>query len=139
MSKKNVLISIMDTAIDHTVSKNDVNSVYFSKENIAALQQGIRYSVFRESQRVISKQNETELMVIMRSIYLQYAKNLPNNILAQIRELNARVLDYVVPKITVELNQYDTYIRDASGLPVPMDRGQNTSVTGTKFLRQGDF
>lgn len=139
MSKKNVLISIMDTAIDHTVSKNDVNSVYFSKENIAALQQGIRYSVFRESQKVISKQNETELMVIMRSIYLQYAKNLPNNILAQIRELNARVLDYVVPKITVELNQYDTYIRDASGLPVPMDRGQNTSVTGTKFLRQGDF
>jgi hypothetical protein len=129
----------MDTAIDHTVSKNDVNSVYFSKENIAALQQGIRYSVFRESQKVISKQNETELMVIMRSIYLQYAKNLPNNILAQIRELNARVLDYVVPKITVELNQYDTYIRDASGLPVPMDRGQNTSVTGTKFLRQGDF
>ena len=95
--------------------------------------------MFRESQKVISKQNETELMVIMRSIYLQYAKNLPNNILAQIRELNARVLDYVVPKITVELNQYDTYIRDASGLPVPMDRGQNTSVTGTKFLRQGDF
>jgi len=129
----------MDTAIDHTVSKNDVNSVYFSKENIAALQQGIRYSVFRESQKVISKQNETELMVIMRSIYLQYAKNLPDNILSQIRELNGRVLDYVVPKITVELNQYDTYIRDASGLPVPMDRGQNTSVTGTKFLRQGDF
>ena len=129
----------MDTAIEHTVSKNDVNSVYFSKENIAALQQGIRYSVFRESQQVISKQNETELMVIMRSIYLQYAKNLPDNILSQIRELNGRVLDYVVPKITVELNQYNTYIRDASGLPVPMDRGQNTSVTGTKFLRQGDF
>tara|TARA_B100000405_G_scaffold247306_1_gene180732 strand:- start:1038 stop:1427 length:390 start_codon:yes stop_codon:yes gene_type:complete len=129
----------MDTAIEHTISKNDVNSIFFSKENVAALQQGIRYTVFRESQQIIGNQNETELMVIMRSIYLQYAKNLPDNILSQIRDLNGRVLDYVVPKITIELNQYKTYIRDASGLPVPMDRGQNTSVTGTKFLRQGDF
>ena len=129
----------MDTAIEHTISKNDVNSIFFSKENVAALQQGIRYTVFRESQQIIGNQNETELMVIMRSIYLQYAKNLPDNILSQIRDLNGRVLDYVVPKITIELNQYKTYIRDASGLPVPMDRGQNTSVTGTKFSRQGDF
>ena len=129
----------MDTYIEHSVSKNDVNSVFFSKENVAALQHGIRYSVFRESNKVIGKQNETELMVIMRSIYLQYAKNLPDDIIPQIRELNSRVLDFVVPRITVELNQYQTYIRDASSLPTPMDRGENTSVTGTKFLRQGDF
>ena len=129
----------MDPAIEHSVSKNDVNSVYFSKENIAALQQGIRYLVYRRSDKVIADQNETELMVVMRSIYLQYSKNLPDNVLKQVKELNARVLDYVVPQITVELNQYQTYIRDASGLPVPMDRGENTSVSGTKFLRQGDF
>ncbi len=129
----------MDTYIEHSVSKNDVNSVFFSKENIDALQHGIRYSVFRETKKIIGNQNETELMVIMRSVYLQYAKNLPNDIIPQIRELNSRVLDYVVPKISVELNQYQTYIRDASGLPMPMDRGENTSVTGTKFLRQGDF
>lgn len=126
----------MDTAaIEHSVSKNDVNALYFSEENVSALQHGIRYSVFRQSEKVIDNQNERELLVIMRSIYLQYATNQPDKIIEQVRELNKRVLDYVVPKIVVELNQYDTYIRDASTLPTPMDRGQNTSVTGTKFLK----
>jgi hypothetical protein len=126
----------MDTAaIEHSVSKNDVNVLYFSEENVSALQHGIRYSVFRQSEKVIDNQNERELLVIMRSIYLQYATNQPDKIIEQVRELNKRVLDYVVPKIVVELNQYDTYIRDASTLPTPMARGQNTSVTGTKFLK----
>ena len=57
---------------------------------------------------------------------------MPSNIILQVKELNKRVLDYVVPKIIVELNQYNTYLQDAA-LPIPMDRGQNTSTTG-KFL-----
>ena len=89
--------------------------------------------------KVIDNQSERELRVVMRSIYLQYARNLPTNIVEQVRDLNSKVLDYIVPKIIIEVKQYDTYIRDASALPEPMDRGLNTSTTGTKFLHVKEF
>jgi hypothetical protein len=128
-----------DAALDHSIAQNDVNSLYFSQKNVDVLQQGIRYSIYNKTDKVIHTQSERELMVIMRSLYLQYSKNLPSNIVAQVKELNARVLDYIVPKLIVEMAQYKTYIHDASTLPVPMSRGLNTSTTGTKFLHVKEF
>ena len=128
-----------DVGIEHSINTNDLNSLFFSDVNVQALQQGIRYTVYTKTQRTIDKQSERELRVIMRSIYLQYGRNMPSNIVSQVKELNKRVLDYVVPKIIVELNQYRTYLQDASALPIPMDRGQNTSTTGTKFLHMKEF
>lgn len=128
-----------DIGIEHSINSNKLNTLFFSDVNIQALQQGIRYSVFSKTQMVIDNQSERELRVIMRSIYLQYGRNMPSNIVSQVKELNKRVLDYVVPKIIVEMNQYKTYIQDASALPIPMDRGQSTSTTGTKFLHMKEF
>lgn len=131
--------SFKEAGIEHSVSQNDVNSLFFSQNNVDALQHGIRYKVFNKISKVIDNQSERELRVIMRSTYLQYSKNLQSNIVEQVRDLNSKVLDYIVPKIIVEVKQYDTYIRDASSLPVPMDRGTNTSTTGTKFLHVKEF
>lgn len=129
----------MEPYLDHSVGSNDLNELYFSKLNVDAVQDGIRYMVFKESKKVIDRQNERELMVVMRSIYLQYGRNLESNIVKQVRLLNERVLDEVVPKIIMELNQFETYLRDASGLPIPIDRGENTSSTGEKFLVNKEF
>jgi len=129
----------MDVAIEHSVTENPLNDLYFSKLNIDAVQEAVRYTIFKETGKVIEKQNERELVVIMRSIYLQYSRNLPTNLVKQVKDLNKRVLDEIIPKIVIELKQYQTYLRDASGLPVPMERGENTSTTGTKFLFNKDF
>ena len=131
--------SFKDTGIEHSVSQNDVNSLFFSKENVVALQQGIRYGVFIKINKVIDNQSERELRVIMRSIYLQYSKNLKYNIIDQVKELNSKILDYIIPKIISEIKQYDMYILDASLLPAPIDRATNTSVRGTKFLHIQEF
>lgn len=133
------MASYKEAGIEHTISQNDVNSLFFSQKNVDALQHGIRYRVFNRTSKVIDNQSERELRVVMRSIYLQYARNLPTNIVEQVRDLNSKVLDYIVPKIIIEVKQYDTYIRDASSLPEPMDRGLNTSTTGTKFLHVKEF
>lgn len=129
----------MDVAIEHSVTGNPLNDLYFSKLNIDAVQEAVRYTIFKETGKVIDKQNERELVVIMRSIYLQYSRNLSTNLVKQVKELNKRVLDEIIPKIIMEMNQYQTYLRDASGLPIPMERGENTSTTGTKFLFNQDF
>jgi len=133
------MASYKEAGIDHSISQNDVNTLFFSQKNVDALQQGIRYKVFSRSSKIIDNQSEREIRVIMRSIYLQYSRNLNTNIIEQVIDLNSKVLDYIVPKIIIEVKQYDTYIRDASTLPDPIDRGLNTSITGTKFLHVKEF
>ena len=131
--------SYKETAIDHSISQNSVNTLFFSQKNVDILQQGIRYSIYTRTNRTIDNQNERELRVIMRSIYLQYSRNLPTNIVEQVKELNSRVLDQVIPKIIIEMNQYTTYLKDASSLPIPLERGESTSSAGTKFLHNKEF
>ena len=128
-------------AIRHFHSESKVGEVFFSQQNIDALQQGIRYSVFvkTEEKYKIDNQSETDLQVVMRSIYLQYCKNLENKILCQVKDLNAKVLDYCVPKILAELNHHITFINDISYLPVPLERGQHVSTSGSKFLYMKDM
>lgn len=118
------------------VMANDLSRLFFSDMNIDALQEGIRFLVWRNTcqKHVIGRQSEEELKIIMRSIYLQHSKNLPFAILEQVRELNGKVLEYAVEKIVNELNIYLKYCDDLSSLPVPMQHATNTSSRGTKVL-----
>jgi len=116
--------------------KTAVSEVFFSKRNIDALQEAIRYQVYvnTDNQYVISRQSDTELQIIMRSMYLQYSKNLPFDISGQVQVLNKMVIDYCVPIIVQEIKQYAFYKADISKLPVPMERSKNGSNAGTKVL-----
>lgn len=128
-------------AIRHLHSESKVGDVFFSKPNIDALQQGIRYLVYTKTNEKynIGNQSETDLQVIMRSIYLQYCKNQESDIMCQVKSLNSKVLDYCVPTILAELNQHISFINDISYLPIPLDRGQHVSTSGTKFLYMNDL
>ena len=55
--------------------------------------------VFKTSGNRIGRQSDTELQIIMRSIYLQYSENNNCNIISQVKVLNKKVLDYCVEKI----------------------------------------
>lgn len=116
------------------IASNEVSELFFSDINIDALQQGIRYGVYRRSngQHVIGNQSVDELKVIMRSIYLQHCDNLPFDVVEQVRDLNTHVLNYAIPTIVKELTLYNTYRKDQATLPVPLDRGQNSSIKGSK-------
>ena len=71
-------------------------------------------------QYVIGEQNVDELNIIMRAIFLQNAKNLPDNIDMQIKDLNDRVLKYTIKETYGEADSYMKYKRDASTLVVPL-------------------
>jgi hypothetical protein len=123
-------------ALKGNLNENELSQVYFSLVNTKALHQGIRYLVYKNTcgKNVISNQSDDELMIVMRSIYYQHSKNMPFNIIEQVRELNGLVLDYCVPKIVDELSMYRAYKRDITTLPLPMDHAVNESVKGTKVL-----
>ncbi len=116
--------------------KNCINDLFFSQTNIDALQIGMRNMVANKTNgnRIIGNQSENELMIIMRGIYLEYGKNILTDIVEQVKDLNKRVLDFCVPRILVDLEQYDKYIKDASQVHVPMERSVNLSNKGNKVL-----
>lgn len=122
-------------------SGHKLSDVFFSKENMEALQQGIRYLVWEKScqKYVIDKQSEDDLRIIMRSVFLQHALNQPYMIIEQVRELNKKVLEFVVPRVMNEIAVYLEYKKRVSTLPEPLARSENTSVAGTKTLELRDF
>lgn len=130
--------NMSDDAIKSIHGKNLLSDVFFSRKNIDYLHDAIRFMVYEKSCRkhVIDRQSETDLLIIMRSVYLQYGEHKPYNLKDQVKALNTIVLNYCVPKILEEIKIYIHYKKDISSLPVPVDRGEYISAKGTKVLEQ---
>lgn len=118
-----------------------LSDLFFSACNINALQEGIRYRIYVETngRHVIGRQSDSELKIVMRSIFLQNAKHDSRPIVEQVRELNALVLKWAVPEVLSNLLQYEVYRKDASSLPVPLERAQLATSKGTKTLEIKSF
>tara|TARA_Y100000816_G_scaffold267137_1_gene228275 strand:+ start:3285 stop:3911 length:627 start_codon:yes stop_codon:yes gene_type:complete len=119
--------------------------MYFSKNNVEQIQQDIKLKVYQITKEdndplyiksnnnngiVISRQDDLQLQIIMRSIYLQYAKNMNSNINEQINELNQLVIKECIPTIITGIKQHLLYIADIQKYPMPMDHSVNTSSSG---------
>jgi hypothetical protein len=126
-----------NTALKHIQQKSPLSMVYFSEENMNRVQNMIRYKVWLGSNKrhIISKQSSIELQIVMRSIYLQYSKNLPCKIGEQVYELNNMVVTWCVQKILTEIDQYLNYLNNLETLPQEIDLPKNLSSAGTKTLR----
>lgn len=105
---------------------------YFSSENIIILQNNIRKGVFDKSngEFVIGLQDEDELKIIMRSVFLQNSLNLETNIREQIRDLNALVESYAIEQVYKEAISYLKYKRDASNMYALLALPSNSSTRG---------
>lgn len=123
-------------AIKGIHTKNELSDIFFSRTNIDALQEAIRYLVYKKScgKYVISKQSETELKLIMRAYYLEQGNHRQYDTLTEIKELNTLVLNYAVPRVLQEIQMYDTYKDNIGKNPIPMDRGSFVSSKGTRTL-----
>jgi hypothetical protein len=114
-------------AIEGTWENNVISQVFFSSENIQIIQNGIKAGVYElsKNQYILPNQNIDALRVIMRSIYLQYARHYSTNVSGvtqQVEELNQMVLNYAIPFCHNEADAYMKYIRDQSSLVMPLAR-----------------
>jgi hypothetical protein len=99
-----------------------LSKLFFSKENILIIQNGIRAGVYKKSNRqyLIGYQDGDALKIIMRSIFLQYASNKGSNVKEQIISLNTLVLNYCIAQVYGEAQGYLKYLNDVSTLAVPI-------------------
>jgi hypothetical protein len=102
--------------------ETDLSSGFFSRQNIQTLQNAIRAGVYEKSngQFVIGEQDCDSLKIVMRSIFLQYASNLPYDTQNQIMSLNTMVLNYCIPQVFSEAQGYMQYLVDASTMYTPI-------------------
>ena len=114
--------------------KTPLNQAYFSPPNFQIIQNAIRKGVYEKSGELIDPVGSDDLFMVMRALYLQYSRNLPDRIPEQIAELNERVAVWCIPKILAEVSMYKTYTKDISTLPVPMTLPVSQSSAGTKSL-----
>ncbi len=128
------LKSFAQEAVTNIHTRNDLSNVFFSLQNVETLQDAIRYYVWKKSCQkfVIDKQNENELKIVMRSIYLEYAQHRQNRVLDEVKLLNSRVIEFCVDRILQEIGMYMYYKNDINRLPNPMDRGEYISAKGQK-------
>jgi hypothetical protein len=122
--------------------KNALSSAFFSKDNVKAIQNAIRKAVYDKSgpkKYVIDDQSADELTIIMRTMFLQYAQNLPYDIAGQVTDLNEKVLNWSVPHILSAVDHYNYYLNDISHMPVPLARSVHLSSAGTKSLPLNPF
>lgn len=120
---------------------NRLANVFFSQDNIDALQEAIRYQVNIRTcgKHVIDRQSDAELKVIMRAIYLQEAMHKQYDVMNEVRGLNTMVINYAVPRIIQEINMYMHYKQDINRVPVPLARGEFISSKGSKQLETKEF
>ena len=127
-------IQVTDNSTDYREAlnggweKNLLSDVFFCKENITIIQNGIRKGIYDSTEKIIDTQPEDQIKIIMRSIYLQNAKNIADDISYQVEQLNSQVIRECMCKIITELTSYLKYKHDISNMAVPIDRPKSTYV-----------
>jgi len=119
-----------------------LSKAFFSKENAMIIQNAIRKTVYEKSgskKYKIDDQSADELTIIMRTMYLQYAQNLPYDIPGQVDDLNQKVVNWSAPHILSAVDHYQYYLNDISHMPIPLARSVSLSSAGTKTLPQNPF
>lgn len=128
--------SYRNTTLESTMETNQVSQMFFSSGNKEFLQKKIIEEVFVKSDRKysIGKQSDIHLLIIMRSIYVQYGRNLFCDIKKQVGELNQMVVNDCVGRILSEINQRQVYNDFVSHLPQQLPNPKNPSIKGDKIL-----
>lgn len=121
------------------VERSPVSDMFFSHRNMKHLKVLICRSIYQQSggkyRPAPEAQSDNELLLVMRSIYLNNARHLPDKITEQVAELNYQVMIDMVPRAISNAQLHLAYIRDSTQQPLVMDRPLYLSSAGTRTNR----
>jgi hypothetical protein len=146
LSKLNTHAKNMFQKTDETL----LSFLFFSKENMENMQKLLKKGVYDNVKVMVSDQSYDELIIVMRLIFLEYARQpepirkdtitekrytilLKNK--EEINRLNGIVLSMLLPKLISEITQYTYYLKDISKLSVKTFNPEFTSSKGEVEMR----
>ena len=124
--------SMVKENIQYRHSNTTLNEMFFSQENIDLLQSQIQSTVLGMVNARIDRQSDSDLLLVMRSYYLQYAQNVPGREADELALLNERVVSFCANRIAVEVEAYRYYRKDILDFPAPIARPLDTHIYGTR-------
>ena len=132
--EKGVVPSTIMERINYRHSCTPLNQMFFSQTNVDNLQSKIKADVLARSsgKYAIDNQSESDLMIIMRSYYLQYGDNSPDRVAESLEDLNQRVVSYCGNSIMSEVEAYKQYRKDILDFPDPIANPVATQVYGSR-------
>lgn len=114
-----------------------VSIMFFSKYNINLLQKKIKQNIYLISYGkfiIEENQDDTDLLIVMRAIYLQEGRFLPNHIKYQVDKLNLKVINYIVPDMITNIKQDIGYQKEINQPLNMLDRPLHDNIKGRKTL-----
>jgi hypothetical protein len=124
-----------------SIKNTPVSLLFFSDENIARIQKQIKREVFRLSNgtfKLEADQDEQDLWISMRYIYIEYGKNLPTHIVRQVKILNRHLLNFLLNDneggIMTNIKQHYEYLKEISRPIRPLDQPLNVNNKGRRTL-----
>ena len=118
--------------IQYRHSNTDLNTAFFSEQNVDRLQLQIQGAVFAMVGARIDRQSDPDLKLVMRSYYLQYARNDPTQVSKELEELNERAVNFCANRIAVEVEAYRYYRKDILDFPAPIEHPLDVKIYGTR-------
>lgn len=110
-----------------------LNSLYFSEFNLNLIHQAIRQQVKKNTGVSIDKQNESDLLAIMRSVFINNSSDPYSGVCAQVKQMNTVVINTAIKQIYTGISQYINYSNNLDMSIQPMDMPINTSTYGDKI------
>lgn len=117
----NNVYDIQQTCNDDNNYAELMKEAFFSAGNMDIIQNMIIKTVFYQSGKKlrINKIKSETLIQVMNHMWTNFCRFLPYNLKEQIRELDRKVTQYLVPKLLNEAEFYFNYLRDSDRTNLP--------------------
>ncbi len=129
--------SIQRTILKGIYEETPIGEIYFSETNIRRIQEKIKMEVFIRSNgkyKLTRDQNTTDLLIVMRDVYISDNLNSPYKPIHQVKRLNEKVLDKIIPDMISMIKQDEEYKRFIEAPVMPIALPVNVSRAGRKSL-----
>lgn len=130
-------INMAPTALKGIQSESELSKIFFSDDNFKRLQRMIRKEVFDRTNgqfRLDVDQDQNELFITMRAVYLENARFLPSATIRQVKRLNRKVIDSITPGIMTNVKQDYGYLKEINKPLTPIPRPINVNNAGRRTL-----
>jgi hypothetical protein len=125
------------TALKGIQTESDLSKLFFSDENFKRVQRMIKDEIYKRTDgqfKLDSDQEHKDLFIAMRAVYMEHARFLPGEIIRQVKRLNKKVLDEIVPGMITEIKQHYGYLKEINKPLSPIPRPMNVSNAGRRTL-----
>ena len=129
--------SIQKSLLKSVYTPTPLGELFFSPDNIKRVQNKIKKNIFIETKgkyKLQVDQNDSDLLVVMRAVYIQDSYNSPYRIVHQVKELNQKVINRILPDMISNIKQNEEYLNvidkpiDPIPLPVNVSRAGRLSL-----------